>query len=338
MEELYSNSEHNKPVDEIIAIRRRIVQHNKIRERKRQLPKSLKKMKLAYLSESLFPITEIRVLDLLFPINNHGMSNHSQLYHVDQCYTHAFNISHIKRVASIEIDLTLHEYRLILEEKTHEIEKNLWKGIENWEFVKNYLMSLGDREAYELSTMIESFIKTLHLEKYLGGHFVTKSVNVDKHIHFDSFGGEMKVKQESGKEYVKLISSENRFLMINRPYIGCRCEMNLTNGSVGLTQYFFNQHWLDFHGIKDVRLGKNHIDGFAPLKHVGVTSWKRWYWYILANFDIIAGVHDDLTNIMALFDQNGIEIKCKKYHFLEEYIQDFIVYKTSYFVFDVLSS
>lgn len=111
--------------------------------------------------------------------------------------------------------------------------------------------------------------------------------------------------------------------------------MNLNYGEGLLTQSFFNQKWLDFYGITEVGIGIEHEGGFAALKFVGVTDWKKWYYYILSNFDCIWQSYEDLSSILVLFDKDGFEVKCKKYHFREEYTQEYMVHRTEYFIFDI---
>lgn len=63
--------------------------------------------------------------------------NHSHPKFVDECYTHAFNITHIKRITKIEKDVEKQEYCMYLEERWHN-KKDLWKGVENWNYIKDY--------------------------------------------------------------------------------------------------------------------------------------------------------------------------------------------------------
>lgn len=143
--------------------RKRNERINKIRETKRNLSKKKKIIlkSIFKIYRTLNPIKEIRILDFVFPIGGNFStssldSKDSDVFH-SQWYA---MYNSFKRISRIERDTETDEYTYFLEERWPQ-KQIIWKGFENLTYFTQYLQSLANVEAYNLSVWFDSYIKSV---------------------------------------------------------------------------------------------------------------------------------------------------------------------------------
>jgi hypothetical protein len=73
-----------------------------------------------------------------------------------------FTVDTFKRILSITHDSNKQTYKYLLEEKVPG-EKGIWLGLENFDYLTNFLDSLGNSVAHQVSVSLHNFLDNLHL-------------------------------------------------------------------------------------------------------------------------------------------------------------------------------
>lgn len=264
-----------------------------------------KKIEMSHLSH----LKSIRLQDYCFPIDQ-SYQEHDDTFKSN--FRVFYSNEQFKRIAKIEIDLKEKLYNYELEEKYQT--KQIWKGINTINGIKNFLIGLCDYKGHELMQLLDVVIA-----KVQSGWVISQNLQDKTH---------------EKRTYLIKIDEECLSKISKLPMIIMTESFDISNSTGTLRSMSHNNEYSGLIGYNDYSPTYNDAyNGFYIYAFVYTNNWLNYYIRLyklfMANNQYLIWTSDELR----ITDKNGNDIEGHFEYYRQTYIEKYQQFEEHYTIF-----